>query len=75
MESARRRGQNRLINSLETYTLAYLKQKASWTSLFEGRELNPIFCDDLGGEMGWGLGERLKRDGTYVCLPLIHVYI
>ena len=42
VESARRRGQNRLINSLETYTLAYVKQKASWTSLFEGRELNPM---------------------------------
>ena len=59
----------------QKHTSPYVKQKSSWTSLLDGRELNRMLCDHLGGEIVWGLGERLKREGTYVCLHLIHVDI
>ena len=28
-------------------------------------ELNPVLCDNQGGGMGWGVGERFRREGTY----------
>ena len=39
------------------------------------RELKPVLCDNLEGWDGVGEGRRLKREGTYVYLWLIHVDI
>ena len=43
------------------------------------RELKPVLCDNLEGwdgigvGMGWKVGGRFKRKGTYVYLWLVHV--
>ena len=29
---------------------------------------NPILCDTIKGAMGWEVGRRFKREGTYVHL-------
>ena len=34
-----------------------------------------VLCDNLAGGMGWEEAGRLKREGTYVYLGLIHVDI
>ena len=32
-----------------------------------------VACDNLVGVMGWKVGGRLKREGTYIYIWLIHV--
>ena len=32
-----------------------------------------VLCDNLGGGMGWEVGQRFKKEGTYVYLWVIHV--
>ena len=45
----------------QKHTSPYVKQKSSWTSLLDGRELNRMLCDHLGGEIVWGLGALESR--------------
>ena len=57
------------------YTLPCVKQIASGKLLYGHRELSLVLCDDLEG---WDWGEvrgRLKREGIYVYLWLIHVVV
>ena len=59
-------------NSIETYTLPYVKQIASGNLLYDSRK--PKAGDILEG-VGWGgrqEGERFKREGACVYLWLIH---
>ena len=37
------------------------------------RELNPVFCENLEGRMGWEVGEGFRREGIYVYLWLLHI--
>ena len=49
-------GKERLImyweNSIEVYTLPYVKQIASGKLLYNNREFNPVLCDNLEGWNG-----------------------
>ena len=60
-------------NSMETYTLPYVKQIASRNLLCDTG--SSAWCSvttqrsGMGREMGWGF----RREGAYVCLWLIHV--
>ena len=47
---------------------------SSWEAAAQHRELSSVLCDDPAG---WdeGLGGRLKREGIYVYLQLIHIVI
>ena len=53
-------------SSMETYTLPEVKQIASGSLLYDEGSSNLVLCDNLDG---WdAVGERFKRDGTYVYL-------
>jgi len=60
---------------MDIYTLPCVKYKASGKVLYN-RELSLVLCDDL---KRWGavvgVGRRLKREGIYVYLQLIHTGI
>ena len=49
------------------------KIDSQWEFAVWLRELEPGICNNLGGEMGWEVEGRLKREGTNVSLWLIHV--
>ena len=49
----------------------HIQQIASG-KLLSNRELNPVLSDNLEGWDGCGVGGRLKREGTYIYLWLIH---
>ena len=60
-------------NSTETYTLPYVKWIASGTLLFDtGSSTQCSVTTQKGGE-GQDLGERFKKEETYVYLWLIHI--
>ena len=48
---------------------------ASGDLLYDTEGSNPGLCDNLEGWDGVGGGGRLKREGTYVYLWLIHAAI
>ena len=54
----------------DVYTLPCVKRRAMGSCRVD-RELSLVLCDDLEG---WhaGVGGRLKREGIYVYLQLIH---
>ena len=60
-------------SSIETCTPPHVKQTASGNLLWH-RELQPGVLWQPRG-LGWEGGGRLKREGTYVCLSLIHVHV
>ena len=62
-------------SSIETYTLPYVQYIASGNLLYNAGNSNPVLCDKLEGGMGWKVGGRIIREGTYVYLRLIHVDI
>ena len=68
-------GEMNLENSMETYTLPYTKQTASGNLLYDTGSSNQGSVTTQRGGMGWEVGGRFKREGTYVYLWLIHVAI
>ena len=58
-------------SSLETYPLPHGKQIASGNLLYDAESSNLVLHDYLEG---WDtVGGRFKKEGTYVCLWLIHI--
>ena len=43
--------------------------------LYDTGSSNSVLCDNLEGWDGWEVGRRLKREGTYIYLWLIHADI
>ena len=60
-------------SSINTYTIM-CQTSSLWEAAREDRELSLVLCDDLEGG-GGGRGGRLKTEGTYVQLWLIHVVV
>ena len=60
-------------SNMETYTLLYVKQIASGNWLCDSGHSNWGSMTTERGGMGWEIGGRLKREGTYIYLWLIHV--
>ena len=61
---------------METYTLPYIKQRASGNLVFDVGSSNQVFCDNLEAGCGrrWEeVGGRFKRERTCRYLWLIHV--
>ena len=57
-------------SSIEIYTLWDVKQIAGRNLLYDAGSSNLVLCDNLEG---WdGVRGRFKREGTHVCLWLIH---
>ena len=52
---------------METYIWSYVKQAASGSSLHV-REVKLVLCDNLEGGIGREVGEKFKREATYVYL-------
>ena len=61
-------------SNMETY-VTICKIDSQWEFAVCLRELNPGLCNNLEGWDGEKVGERLKREGTYVYLRLMHVYV
>ena len=60
----------------DTYTLPYVKQRASGKLLYSPKSsARCSVMDDLEEWDGGGLGGRLKREGIYVILQLIHIVV
>ena len=51
--------------------MLHVKKTASGNLLYDARSSNLVLCDNLG----WEVGGRFKREGTYVDLLLIHVVV
>ena len=58
---------------MKPYTLTYVKQIASGNLLYDSGTSNQGSVTTSRGGMGWEVGGRLMREGTYVYLWLIHV--
>ena len=50
-------------NSIETYTLPYVKQIASGNLLYDAESSNPVLCDNLEGLDGVGGGREVQGRG------------
>ena len=50
---------------------AICKTDSKWEAAIQHRELSSVLCDDIEG---W-VGGRLKREGIYVYIWLIHVAV
>ena len=61
-----------LENSVETYTLPYVKQITSGSLMYNIGHPKPVLCDNLEGWDGEGAGRGFRMEGTYVCLWPIH---
>ena len=60
-------------SSIETHTLSYAKCTASGNLLYDAGSSNLVLCDYLEGVRWVGVGERFRKEGTYVYLRLIPV--
>ena len=60
-------------NSMETPTPPYVKETASGNLLYDSGNSNRSSGTISRGGMGWEVGGRFKKEGTYVYLWLIHV--
>ena len=58
-------------SSMEIHTLTYVKERASGNLLCEPRNSNRGYVKTLWGVMGWVVGGRFQREGTYVLLLLL----
>ena len=58
---------------METYTSPDVKQIASGNLLYEAESSNSVLYDNLEDGLGWEVGGKFKKEGTYVYLWLIHV--
>ena len=57
-------------NSIETYTLPYVKYVASGSLMYDSGNPKPVLCDNLKGGRGREAGEGYKRERIYVCIPM-----
>ena len=58
---------------METYTLPYVKERASRNLLYDAGNSNQGCETTERGMMGWEVGGRLKREGTELYIWLVHV--
>ena len=58
-----------LESSIDTYTLPYVKQRASGNLLSETESSNPVLCDNLEGWDRVG-GRREVQKGGDICIPM-----
>ena len=56
-------------------TILYVKQTASGNCLYDSRSSNQGSVTTQRGSTGWEVGERVRREQTYVHLWLIYVYV
>ena len=49
---------------METYTFFTCKTESQWKFAVGLRELKPVLCYNLAGEMGWEVGESIKGEET-----------
>ena len=61
-------------SNMETY-ITICKLDSHWEFAVWLRKLTPGLCINLEGWIGWEVGRRLKREGVYVYLWLIHVEV
>ena len=61
-------------SNMETY-ITMCKIDSQWEFAVWLRKLKQGFCINLGGGMWREMGGRLKREGIYVYLWLIHVEV
>ena len=62
-------------NSIETYTLPYVKQTASGSLMCDPGNPEPVLCNNLEGRVGREVEAGLKREGTYIYLMPIHIEV
>ena len=60
--------------SILGFTRIFMVIKIVFPEVVYHRELSLLLCDDLEGWDG-GMGGRLKREGIYVYIWLIHVVV
>ena len=60
-------------NSIEAYTLPYLKQMTSMSSVNEAEHPKLVLWDNLEGGVGREAGGEFMIGGTHVYLWLIHI--
>ena len=60
--------------SILGFTRIFMAIKIVFPEVVYHRELSLLLCDDLEGWDG-GMGGRLKREGIYVYIWLIHVVV
>ena len=60
-------------SSIEIYTLLYVKQRANGELLCNTGSSTLCSVTTKKDGMGWEMGVRFKREGTYVYLWLIHI--
>ena len=68
-------GGNKIENSTDISTLSYVKQTARGNLLSDAGSSNPCSMTTQRDRMGWEVGGRFTRQGTYVYLRLTHVDI
>ena len=51
-------------SSMETYTFFTCKTESQWKFAVGLRELKPVLCYNIAGEMGWEVGESIKGEET-----------
>ena len=61
-------------SNMETY-ITICKIDSQWEFAVWLRKLTQGLCINLEGWIGWEVGRRLKREGVYVYLWLIHVEV
>ena len=57
-------------NSIETYTLPYVKEIANGSLLYDAGIPKQVFCDHLEGWEGQGGGRGIKEGGN-ICIPTV----
>ena len=53
---------------METYTVPFVKQRASGNLLCDSGNSNPVLCDNLEGWDGMGDGREVQEEGN-ICIP------
>ena len=61
-------------SNMETY-ITTCKIDSQWEFALCLREHKQGLCNNLEGGMGWEMGGRFKREGTYIYPWLIHVEV
>ena len=62
----------RIQGSIETCTLPYVRQLASGNLLYDAGSSTSCSVTTWRGGMGWEVGGRFKKEGTYVYPWVIH---
>ena len=62
-------------NSIETYTLPYVKYIASGSLRHDAGHSKPVLCDNLEGWAGREVERGFRREETHVCLWPTHTNV